>query len=94
MNKVDSILLEKTLPQSIEAEKAVISSMLIDNNAIIKIADQISIDDFYLEAHKVIVKSILELYEKGEPVDWNPNLGRKNCRSCKHYNYVFGSERK
>ncbi|HEO64279.1 MAG TPA: replicative DNA helicase [Spirochaetes bacterium] len=69
MGNQDVELLEKTPPQSLEAEKAVIASMLIDFEAIVKVADQISLDDFFQEAHQYILKSILDLYDKDEPVD-------------------------
>lgn len=56
-------------PQDIEAEQSVLGSLLIDKDAIIKIADIITERDFYRKAHEIIFKSIVELYQKNEPID-------------------------
>jgi len=59
----------KLPPQNIEAEQSVLGSLFIDKNAIDKIADIISPEDFYRKAHEIIFKSILGLYKKKEPID-------------------------
>ncbi len=59
----------KVPPHSLEAEKAVLGSLLIDKDAVIKIADLISQDDFYHEVHGLIYRAILDLYEKRTPID-------------------------
>ncbi len=59
----------KLPPQSIEAEASVLGSLLLDKEAIVKIADTLSPSDFYKEAHKIIYEAILELFEKREPID-------------------------
>jgi len=56
-------------PQNIEAEQSVLGSLMIDKNAIIKIADLISPDDFYKSIHGRIYKAMLYLYEHREPID-------------------------
>lgn len=61
--------LEKLPPQNIEAEQSVLGSLLIDKNAIIKVADIIKPEDFYKDIHKIIFEAMLELYEKREPID-------------------------
>jgi len=60
---------EKLPPQSIEAEKSLLGSLLMDKNAIVKVADFLQARDFYKQNHQKIYKSILKLFEKGEPVD-------------------------
>ncbi len=60
---------EKLPPQSIEAEQAVLGSLLLDKKAIIRVADILNPDDFYRDIHKIIYQVILELFEKGEPID-------------------------
>ena len=60
---------EKLPPQSIEAEQAVLGSLLLDKKAIVKIADILKPDDFYRDVHKIIYQSMLELFEKNEPID-------------------------
>ena len=59
----------KVPPQSIEAEQAVLGSLLIDKNAIIKVADLLIPPDFYFPANEKIYETILELYEKRQPID-------------------------
>ena len=56
-------------PQDIEAEQSVLGSLLIDKDAIIKIADVITTGDFYRKAHEMIFEAIVELYAKSEPID-------------------------
>jgi len=59
----------KLSPQNLEAEQSLLGSILIDKDAIIKISDTVSPDDFYKETHKLIFESMLYLYEKREPID-------------------------
>ncbi len=61
--------LDKLPPQNLEAEQSVLGSLLIDKDAIIRIADIIKPDDFYKETHGMIFEAMLELYEKREPID-------------------------
>lgn len=60
---------EKVPPQNIEVEQTLLGSLLIDKDAIIKVADFLSSIDFYKDSHGVIYSSIKELYEKKEPID-------------------------
>ncbi len=60
---------EKIPPQSLEAEMSLLGSILLDKEALIKIADIIQPDDFYKDAHARIFAAILELYTKNEPID-------------------------
>jgi replicative DNA helicase len=59
----------KIPPQNIEAEESVLGSILIDKNAITKVADILVPADFYTPAHEKIFEAILELYEKRQPID-------------------------
>lgn len=59
----------KIPPQSIEAEQSVLGSILINNDTLVKIIDIITPDDFYREAHRILYRAILDLYEKKEPAD-------------------------
>jgi replicative DNA helicase len=60
---------EKLPPQNIEAEKSLLGSLMLDKNAIIKVADFLQPRDFYKQNHQQIFQAIVELFEKGEPVD-------------------------
>ncbi|BCX16210.1 MAG: replicative DNA helicase [Candidatus Parcubacteria bacterium] len=59
----------KLPPQDQEAEKSVLGSLMIDKNAISKIADLLSAQDFYSIAHQKIYQAILDLFNKNEPID-------------------------
>jgi replicative DNA helicase len=56
-------------PQNIEAEMSVLGSLMLDKNAIIKIADLVHPDDFYKDANKLVYETMLDLYEDREPID-------------------------
>lgn len=59
----------KIPPQSIEAEQSVLGSLLIDKDAIVKIAENLKPDHFYRQQHSDIYRAILTLYEKRIPTD-------------------------
>ncbi|MDP2629557.1 MAG: replicative DNA helicase [Candidatus Harrisonbacteria bacterium] len=59
----------KLPPQNIEAEESVLGSLLINKEAMHRIADTLRPEDFYKPAHSEIYKSILKLHEKNEPID-------------------------
>lgn len=61
--------LGKIPPQNIEAEQSVLGALLIDKNATIKIADSLKPEDFYKDTHAMIYKTMLEIYERKEPID-------------------------
>jgi len=60
---------DKLPPQNIEAEKSLLGSLLMDKEAINRVADFLSSDDFYGRAHQLIYEAIFRLYEKREPID-------------------------
>lgn len=59
----------KIPPQNIEAEESVLGALMIDKNAIIRVADIVRSEDFYRPAHSTIFDAIIGLYEKSEPID-------------------------
>ncbi len=56
-------------PQNIEAERSVLGALMLDKDAIIKIANLIRLGDFYRDDHNLIYEAMVELYEKREPID-------------------------
>ncbi|MFA5584707.1 MAG: replicative DNA helicase [Bacteriovoracaceae bacterium] len=56
-------------PQNLEAELSVLGSILLEKDAITRIADILKPDDFYSNAHEIIYESMLDLYEKHQPID-------------------------
>lgn len=59
----------KIPPHSLEAEQATLGSLLIDKDAVIKIADRLRPEDFYVEKNAFVYDAMLTLYQKHEPVD-------------------------
>jgi len=56
-------------PQDIEAEKAVLSALLLENNAIHSVLNEIKPEDFYHPSHQQIYRAMLALQDENEPVD-------------------------
>ncbi len=56
-------------PQNIEAEASLLGALLIDSDAIVKVADIVTADDFYDERHRRIFEATIQLYEKHSPID-------------------------
>ena len=59
----------KVPPNDIEAEQAVIGSMLTDQEAVTSSIEVLKEDDFYREDNKIIYKAMLNLYNRAEPID-------------------------
>jgi replicative DNA helicase len=59
----------KLPPQNLEAEASLLGSILIDPEAINKVADLLEPNDFYDTRHVIIYESIVRLYEKRRPID-------------------------
>lgn len=57
------------LPFSLEAEQAVLGSLLIDSNCIMNVADILSPNNFYVPQHISIYTVILEMYSNSRPID-------------------------
>ena len=61
---------ERLPPQNVEAEQSVLGSLLIDRDAIVRIASFLRPEDFYRESHAQIYQAILDLFERREPADF------------------------
>jgi len=57
------------LPYSYESEASVLGAIIIDTNALVKIADKITVEDFYEERHQKIFSAISDLYEARKAID-------------------------
>ncbi len=57
-------------PQNIEAEQSVLGSLLIDPDAIIKVAGFLEAEDFYRDSHGAIYNAIRALHERRQPADF------------------------
>ncbi len=56
-------------PQNVEAEQAVLGTILIQDQSLVKIVEILSADDFYRDSHKIIYEAMVSLFEKREPHD-------------------------
>ncbi len=56
-------------PQNLDAEASLLGAILIDTDALIKIADKIDVGDFYDEKHRYIYEAITQLYDQHSPID-------------------------
>ena len=59
----------KLPPQNTEAEASLLGAILIDSDALVKVADLVSADDFYEDRHRRIYEAITALYEQHSPID-------------------------
>ncbi len=59
----------KIPPQNIEAERSVLGALMLDKDAVIKIANLVRLGDFYRDDHNIIYEAMMELYEQREPID-------------------------
>ncbi|MFC1613446.1 replicative DNA helicase [Patescibacteria group bacterium] len=62
-------MIGKVPPQNLEAEQSLLGALLIDKDAIIKIGDIITADDFYSDHNKAIYDCMVDLYSRHEPID-------------------------
>ena len=60
----------RSYPQSIEAERALLCSLFLDNSKIGEVLEIVSEDDFYDEKNAAIFKVLKELYAEGIPFDF------------------------
>jgi replicative DNA helicase len=77
---VTAVERDRLPPHNLEAEQSVLGSLLIDRDAIIKIAAVVKPEDFYGGANGTIYKAVLDLYNRREPTDYitlTDELGRK-----------------
>ena len=59
----------KIPPNDVEAEQAVLGSMLIDKDAVIDAVEILRPEDFYREENKLIYAAMKSLYQRSEPID-------------------------
>ena len=59
----------RILPHDLAAEQSVLGAVFIAPDTIISLADQLVPDDFHKPANKIVFKTMLSLFKKGEPID-------------------------
>ena len=60
---------KRILPNSSDAEKSVIGSMLMDKDAITTASEILVGDDFYVKQNQILFETMVELHNEGKPVD-------------------------
>jgi replicative DNA helicase len=61
---------DKMVPHNIEAEEAVLGSLLIDPEALFQVSTFLKGEDFYIQKNAWIYEAILALHERREPIDF------------------------
>lgn len=66
---MSDLLNDRTPPQNIEAEQAVLGAILLDSEALISTSERLLPDDFYRAAHQKIFEAMLKIASRNEPLD-------------------------
>ncbi|RSL28843.1 replicative DNA helicase, partial [Salibacterium salarium] len=66
---MSDIMADRTPPQNIEAEQAVLGAVFLEGGALVTATERIAPEDFYRVSHQRIFRVMLELGEKGNPID-------------------------
>lgn len=60
---------DRTAPHNLEAERALLGSILLDNDCLKSILETLAQDDFYSQAHRLIFEKMLAISEKKQAID-------------------------
>ena len=66
---MDEMPIKRVMPNSLDAEQAVIGCMLMDREAILSASELLTGADFYQQQYGIIFDAMVELYNEGQPVD-------------------------
>lgn len=61
--------LRKVPPQNLEVEASVLGGILLENDAINRVLEILTLEDFYRESHRKVFRAMIELSNRNEPVD-------------------------
>jgi len=67
--ELDLAVLKKTPPHSLEAEKTVLGGILVNNAHLNIVLSSVTPEDFYKENHRLILETMINLMDKGQPID-------------------------
>src|ERR671928_631639 len=65
-------LLERPLPNSAEAERAILGAIILDNSLVSQAIELLKPEDFYVPSHRRIFLAMISLFERGSEI--NPIL--------------------
>ena len=66
---MEESLIKRVMPNSIEAEKAVLASILIDKETVTGAIEILEKQDFYSKAYGIVFECMVELFNEGKPID-------------------------
>ncbi|SFA49856.1 primary replicative DNA helicase [Anoxybacillus pushchinoensis] len=69
VSNMDDVFADRLPPQNIEAEQAVLGAILLEPSALTSASEILIPEDFYRAAHQKIFRTMLQLSDRGEPVD-------------------------
>ena len=76
-------LLQRQLPHSVEAEQAVLGSMLIDPRCVPEVIDKLRVEDFYLRQNREIYETIYSMFNYSLTID--PVTVLENMKKSGYY---------
>ena len=62
-------IISRIPPNDVQAEQAVLGSMLVDKDAVLTVVEILTPEDFYRSEHAEIYSAIIDLYNKNTPID-------------------------
>lgn len=60
---------DRTVPHNLEAERALLGSILLDNDCLKSVLEILGKEDFYSQAHRLIFKTMIAISERGQSID-------------------------
>jgi len=67
--ELSNFVFGKVQPQAVPLEEAVLGAIMLDKEALTVVLDILRAESFYLNAHQLIYKAMMRLFEKSQPVD-------------------------
>lgn len=62
-------VLERSLPSSVDAERSLLGSILVNNENFYRVVESLRPEDFYLDSHRVIFRNMMALMENSRAID-------------------------
>ena len=83
---MDEELMARQLPQSLEAEQAVLGSILIDSKCLTDVIGIVRPEDFYLEQNREIYETVYTMFNFSQTIDPVTILDKMRELGCYHEN--------
>ena len=80
-------LLGRKIPQSAQAEQAVIGSILIDPNCVPEVLEQLKADEFYSKLNRDIYETVYAMFSYGQTIDPVTVLDQRKVRGVYQDNW-------